>query len=139
MNTTRGVCPSGWVLPTEADWNALLASVGGEAQLLMSSTLWAGVAEGNTGFNALPGGLTDDDGAGAGLQGEFWPGASSLPAAASDGKAWFWTNNPTKVFRIQATPWDASAATGNWPEPGGNMDSHQHNRASVRCIKALTP
>ena len=132
--TYKEVCPSGWSRPTQSDWTALLASVGNDVTLLMSATQWAGTAEGNIGFNALPGGLTDDDGSGGGVQGEFFPGAQSLPATASGGNAYFWTDGGVFLIIGNTQASMVGAVTG-WPYPGGNFQGAQHNRASVRCVK----
>ena len=60
----RGICPTGWHLPTSADWSILINAVGGfnstTFSALKSQYLWiqqAGYIGTNTsGFNALPGG-----------------------------------------------------------------------------------
>lgn len=54
----RGVCPSGWHLPTNAEWELLLATVGNSGDFLKSKTTWTanGVGSDNYGFSALPAG-----------------------------------------------------------------------------------
>ena len=61
----RGVCPTGWHLPSQAEWEALFTAVGGAdsaAKKLKSTTGWASswVSNGNGtdayGFSALPSG-----------------------------------------------------------------------------------
>lgn len=57
----RGVCPSGWHLPTEAEWNTLFATVGGRSTAglqLKSTSGWNSGGNGKDafGFAALPAG-----------------------------------------------------------------------------------
>lgn len=67
---SRGLCPSGWHVPTDAEWTTMETTLGGslEAGGKMKSTgttLWANPNEGATnesGFSALPGGLINSDG-----------------------------------------------------------------------------
>ena len=54
----RNCCPTGWYVPSDADWTILVDYMGGEAVAgtkLKNSTIWNGTDE--VGFNALPGGL----------------------------------------------------------------------------------
>ena len=66
--TVRGVCPQGWHLPSESEWNALIAAVGGSSvagKALKSKTGWILSSDENTdafGFSALPVGGRFDDG-----------------------------------------------------------------------------
>ena len=60
----QGICPSGWHIPTYAEWEALFTAVGGQSaagKILKSQTGWYG---GNGtdvfGFSALPAGYKDD-------------------------------------------------------------------------------
>jgi len=64
MNDSRNICPTGWHIPTEADWTTLIDFLGGEelagGKLKESGTMhWADPNQGATnesGFAALPGG-----------------------------------------------------------------------------------
>ena len=65
----RGVCPEGWHLPSQAEWNALFTAVGGGATAgakLKSQTGWTafdGITnEDAFGFSALPAGFRYYDG-----------------------------------------------------------------------------
>ena len=65
----QGVCPDGWHLPSEAEWESLFTAVGGQltaGKKLKGTTLWKkkdGITnEDAYGFSALPAGLRDDDG-----------------------------------------------------------------------------
>lgn len=64
--SAKNVCPSGWHLPTDAEWTALIAYLGGEdvaGGKLKSTSNWASPNKGATnssGFAALPGGMHGD-------------------------------------------------------------------------------
>lgn len=60
---SRGLCPSGWHVPTLAEWTTLLTTLGGDAvaggKLKSTSTRWTSPntsAANSSGFTALPGG-----------------------------------------------------------------------------------
>jgi len=67
FNTAKTVCPSGWHLPSDAEWKILVSSVGGEktaGKYLKSTSGWNNVrgkkygnGEDKYGFSALPGGF----------------------------------------------------------------------------------
>jgi len=64
----RGICPSGWHIPSDGDWDTLITAVGGEAgagtKLKANSPLWNdnGKGEDTYGFSALPGGRGNSGG-----------------------------------------------------------------------------
>ena len=63
----RGVCPSGWHLPTQTEWNTLFTAVGGQSTAstkLKSSSGWNSDGNGTDsfGFSALPAGGRDNGG-----------------------------------------------------------------------------
>ena len=63
-NPVRGVCPSGWHLPTSAEWDTLLTEVGGAsvaAKALKSASGWddSGNGTDDFGFSALPAGYSN--------------------------------------------------------------------------------
>ena len=60
----RGICPEGWHLPMQAEWNALFTTVGGSSiagKMLKSTSFWSGEARGSDAyaFSALPAGVRD--------------------------------------------------------------------------------
>lgn len=78
-NTAVGVCPSGWHLPSRAEWSDLIAASGGfstAGKALKSFTGWSGYGGGVDTYNfwALPGGKRDADGvfAEVGIYGLWW-------------------------------------------------------------------
>jgi uncharacterized protein (TIGR02145 family) len=85
-NGNKNVCPVGWHVPTESDWNTLLTYLGGEMvaggkiKSICAST-WLtpnSAATNETGFTALPGGYRDATGPFdfAGLYAQFWSSTS---------------------------------------------------------------
>ncbi|WP_295037421.1 fibrobacter succinogenes major paralogous domain-containing protein [uncultured Fibrobacter sp.] len=75
----RGICPTGWHLPTKAEFETLFTAVGGSfqaAKRLKSASGWeaAGEATDAYGFSALPAGARDNKGAfsSPGLYAYFW-------------------------------------------------------------------
>ena len=82
----RGVCPSGWHLPSEVEWYVLDGNVGGwdVGTKLKSSTGWnsseyAPAGTDDFGFSALPGGDGNSDGNfnDAGYNGDWWSATES--------------------------------------------------------------
>jgi len=60
----RGICPKGWHIPSNADWDELIKTVGGEStagKKLKATSGWNGGGNGTDeyGFSALPGGIYD--------------------------------------------------------------------------------
>jgi len=78
-NPIRGVCPSGWHLPSDAERDALLTAVGGSStagKALKSTSGWYSDGNGTDayGFSALPAGYRDIDGVFyyVGIYATFW-------------------------------------------------------------------
>lgn len=77
----RGICPEGWHLPSDAEWETLFSAVGGKSiagTMLKSSSGWSYYkgASGNGsdayGFSALPAGYYDGNFEKAGEYAYFW-------------------------------------------------------------------
>ena len=76
----RGVCPTGWHLPTQTEWNTLFTAVGGSSTAgtkLKSTTGWNGSSGNGTddySFSALPAGGRYDYGSylNEGYNAYFW-------------------------------------------------------------------
>lgn len=107
-NGNKNVCPIGWHVPTETDWNTLLTYLGGETiaggkmKSICAST-WAAPNTGatnETGFTALPGGYRDATGPFdfAGLYAQFWAATSY-----DGGTAWMYmlSNNDALLGPVQ--------------------------------------
>jgi len=94
VNDSRGLCPSGWHVPTDGEWTDLENHItsqgfdGSEGTALKSTYGWyqGGNGTDNFGFSALPGGYRSHDLGrflDAGFNGSWW---SSSP---SGGDAWY--------------------------------------------------
>jgi len=114
----QGVCPSGWHLPSKAEWEILIALTGynGAAQLRPTS----GWSSGNAGtdnykFSALPGGFGD---------GNTW----FQPAGQNIGTWWFSTeNNSSSAYRLYLDSSSPAAVIDNTFQKQG--------LCSVRCVR----
>jgi uncharacterized protein (TIGR02145 family)/uncharacterized repeat protein (TIGR02543 family) len=83
-STAMTACPSGWHLPSSAEWDALMTAVGGSStagKKLKSISGWYNNGNGTDeyGFSALPGGYRSSDGdfGGAGNYGGWWTATES--------------------------------------------------------------
>jgi uncharacterized protein (TIGR02145 family) len=96
MEDPRRLCPQGWKIPSDDDWNELAAALGGTAiagdKLRSAGGAWAdGGGNNSSGFTALPGGYRwgfmgspSDDGQfnALGNVGAFWSSTDTIPAEA---------------------------------------------------------
>ena len=68
--TYKNICPTGWHVPTDAEWTTLTTYLGGESMAggkmkSTGTTYWSSESTGtdnSSGFSALPGGFRADDG-----------------------------------------------------------------------------
>jgi uncharacterized protein (TIGR02145 family) len=122
-NGGKNVCPTGWHVPSDAEWTTLTNYLGGEdiagGKLKETGlTHWKDLNTGatnETGFSALPGGYTYYDGTclGIGYSGHWWS-STEYPTAA--GWSRYMSYSYTKVFRT--------------------YHNKQYGR-SVRCVRDL--
>jgi uncharacterized protein (TIGR02145 family) len=117
---TKGLCPSGWHVPSDSDWTTLTTHLGGESiagskMKSTGTTLWTSPNPGATNeseFTGLPGGYRDIDG------GFYYIRYS----------AFFWS-----ATDIIYTVWFRNLNYSN-----GNVSRHStfpENGFSVRCLK----
>lgn len=121
---SRGLCPTGWHVPTHDEWNILEDNLGGSAiaggALKSLSALWNSPntgANNESGFSALPSGALDDKGV------HFWDKGKSIV---------LWSS----TFNTQATEQNAwvrelvfdSASVQRW-------EAYPSLGSSVRCLK----
>jgi uncharacterized protein (TIGR02145 family) len=106
VNDAKGLCPTGWHVPTDAEWTTLetylntvapTGSVGGKMK--KNDALWSTNTGTNTsGFSALPGGFRDGFGSFFGISSNafFWSATES-----ASGSAWLrgLNANNGSVFR----------------------------------------
>lgn len=121
-NAALNICPDGWELPFDEDWNALLNAVGGTeaaAVKLRTADGWQNRGTDDFGFSALPGGFRDNEGEfrGLGETGNFWSGATCHET------------NSQKFFGIGAYPNNFSMASY-----ASGVDATM--MMSVRCVVA---
>jgi len=118
--TAMKACPNGWVLPDDAEWQALVNFAGVEeaGKVLKSSSGWIQTGSGTDdfGFSALPGGFRYPSGLfiSIGLTGNWW--------------------SSTKNSASKSSLWDMSYS---WSYVYKNEDHHTYLH-SVRCVKANT-
>ena len=120
VHDPRGLCPSGWQVPTDAEWTLLSDGLGGHlvaANALKSGQEWFQTGGGSApnGFEALPGGQRMNAGnfQGAGTEAFFWT-LTELNSV----QVWF-----------RSMVWNATEVVRNSAEKNVGM--------SVRCIKAV--
>jgi uncharacterized protein (TIGR02145 family) len=89
--TAENVCPSGWRLPTDSEWENLVTMAGG--QTIAGNNLRIG----DLGFLALPGGFRNADGnfESAGANGNWW---TATDRGASEAKTWGITYSESKMY-----------------------------------------
>jgi uncharacterized protein (TIGR02145 family) len=152
--TTRGICPGGWHIPSDAEWTAMEVAAGMDAALASStetdvtgnyrgshanalrlvSSFWDGQsADDNnaSGFSAIPGGyrigtLSDIQSPVS----EVWTRAVGIYGERADG-ANFWTVTPDPTDQYRAFKRKlASVDAGVWRGP-----HWKYNAYSLRCVK----
>jgi uncharacterized protein (TIGR02145 family) len=92
VNDTRGLAPSGWHIPTDAEWTILTnylggTSIAGGKMKKNGTSNWKSPNTGATnesGFSALPGGSRESDGAftNVGNFGCWWSASENTPTTA---------------------------------------------------------
>jgi len=100
----QGVCPSGWHLPSDAEWDALMTAVGGSStagtKLKADSPLWNNNGKGTDefGFSALPGGIGSASGSfyDVGSYGIWW---SATEYSASNAYRRYMGYDDASVYR----------------------------------------
>lgn len=87
VNDPRGLAPTGYHVPSDAEWNTLITFLGGVSDAggkMKSTTLWNSpnvAASNSSGFTGLPGGYCYSDGTFGGLyiNGIWWSSSDSSP------------------------------------------------------------
>jgi uncharacterized protein (TIGR02145 family) len=93
VNNIAGLCPTGWHIPTDSEWEVLITYLGGDSLAggnikSAGATIWNAPnmgASNSSGFTALPGGnrLSDNSFYGINNYGHFWSSTQ-----ADDSIAW---------------------------------------------------
>jgi uncharacterized protein (TIGR02145 family) len=120
---TRKICPSGWGIPTDAEWLTLTNFIGTNpgTKLKKNSTLWStNTGTDNYGFSALPGGYRDVDG-----------GFTNI-----GGTAFFWSANESEVRAPLNRAWNRLMY--NYSGSVGRTNTSYNDKsvgASLRCLR----
>jgi uncharacterized protein (TIGR02145 family) len=114
----QGICPDGWHLPSRAEWNTLIAFVGGKdvaGRRLRSISGWYDNANGDDGygFSALPSGIRHGNGGfdNVGQNANFWSSSESSPDSSSQMYMYYTVRS------------------------AGPVDNAKNKAFSVRCVK----
>jgi len=101
--TAKTVCPSGWHLPSNAEWDSLFTAIGGTSTAgtkLKATSGWKNGGNGTDdyGFSAFPGGYSNSDGSfiNVGYNGYWW----SASGEASYAYAIYMNNNSASVSKF---------------------------------------
>ena len=114
----RGVCPVGWHLPSQTEWEALFAAVGGQStagKVLKSTSGWISSGDGTDAFafSALPAGYRSSEGHYS-FEGDY---------------AYFWSSTEDDSYYVYVVDLNYSY------DYAGQNDGYQDNGLSVRCLK----
>ena len=121
VNDPRGICPTGWRVPTHDEWSAVTQFLGGEKTAgtsLKTSTGWTPGFPGNnaSGFNGRPAGFRAADGSLGGIGGYgYWWSATASNINGAWGR--FVDYNQEGIFM---------------------MDGYKKSAFSVRCVRRPT-
>ena len=118
VNDIRGLCPTGWHIPSDEDWTTLIDALGGSlvaGSVLKSSEEWFnnGVGLALNDFEAFPGGQRMN--------------AGNFQGAGTD--AFFWTSTALNSVQVwfRSMSWNSAEVVRNPSETNVGM--------SIRCIK----
>ena len=114
VNDARGLCPSGWHVPSDEEWTELTEALGGKAVAgeKMKTDSWGG--SNSSGFSALPGGFRDD------YTGYFY--------GLGDFGLW-WSSSPSG-----SNAWNRSLYSG-YSSVYRDYYKYGRNGFSVRCVR----
>ena len=120
VNDTRGLCPSGWHVPSDGEWNVMTDHIGGASiagRQIKAERGWyyAGNGTNSTGFSGLPGGAFYSE-TGTGI----WSGIKLA--------GYWWSSTPHGS--------EAWSRYMHYVNASVDRDVHdKRNGFSVRCIK----
>lgn len=118
VNDARGLCPSGWHVPSDGEWTTLTDGIGGA--LTGGNTLKAGFGWFNNGNGSSPNGF------------DAFPGGQRMNAGNFQGAgtdAFFWTSTALSSVQVwfRSMGWNLPEVVRNPAEKNVGM--------SIRCIK----
>ena len=118
VNDERGLCPSGWHVPSEGEWYDLVSQFGGNSSAgeeLKSTYGWSFSGQGTneSGFNGMPGGKRQD--------------GSGYFSSAGDIGGW-WTATPySSLARYSELKFNSGGVTNSYAD--------RETGFSVRCVQ----
>ena len=132
----KGVCPSGWHIPSDANWNTLINYAGGQAtagKKLKATSGWPnsygenGNGTDNYGFSALPSGF------GGGCKSCIGHGSDgSFEIVGYRGYWWSATENNARGYEYEAV---CRTIDYYGSDRVSNTNEYKVNFLSVRCVK----
>ncbi|MGB1056710.1 MAG: fibrobacter succinogenes major paralogous domain-containing protein, partial [Flavobacteriales bacterium] len=130
----RGLCPSGWHVPSDGEWTVLTDHLGGESVAggQMKSTYgWGDDGNGtnSSGFTGLPGGYRGNSFASAGGWGAWWSSTPTPP----DG----WLQGSGGWSRLMTNSWDFvdNQILAGEGQGVGRFETAPGSGQSVRCVR----
>jgi len=121
----RGVCPTGWHVPSRAEWNILIAAAGGQSKMLKSTTGWPDVtinirrSSGSSEWAAISSNGTDDY------------GFSALPDDNAYSGSWWTATGCDVYYAYKRIIYSGQGGQSGVPE---YLPSKDHG-TPVRCVK----
>jgi len=142
-NIAKKVCPSGWYLPSQNDWNVLTEHIGGadtEGTRLKTKSGWndGGNGTDNYGFSALPGGRSSQDGDFnfAGNVGFWWSASEKStknayyrPLRNDSAKAYWNDVNKSYLFSVRCIQGKVNSG-----EAGGKIQADSQETAKKSTV-----
>jgi len=132
--TAKTVCPSGWRLPSQAEWDVMTAYIGGastEGKKLKAASGWSNNGNGTDdyGFSALPGGYGSAGGAfrDVGDAGQWWSATESISSYASaryvyySGENAYWYDEMKGAFVSVRCLQDYSSSSSSVPSSSSSI------------------
>jgi uncharacterized protein (TIGR02145 family) len=148
-NTAKTVCPSGWHLPSRAEWNSLVSSAGGAStagKKLKAASGWNNSNGTNDyGFSALPGGYRalDENFNAVGDEGYWW--TSERTNVKTENCEWYdyvvgiytaWlVNTCSSTYHWETYYRGMHQSNDNVYVGSGPGDNYQDHGFSVRCVQ----
>ncbi|MEI7451839.1 MAG: FISUMP domain-containing protein [Candidatus Falkowbacteria bacterium] len=118
LKNVQGICPSGWHIPNDVDWKAMIKYLGGDdvaGDKLKAASVWGDKANNSSGFSALPSGQFFGERGFVAMYGKFFLQGSG---------AVFWSSSYNSRWTLLKD--DSKFDLGN------KISTHG---LSIRCIK----
>jgi uncharacterized protein (TIGR02145 family) len=121
----RGLCPTGWHVPTNDEFRELTGLLGDNAgKVLKADDTWQDAADGS------PGTGTDD----VGFRALPTNHRTMLGTYIPDGMGWYWTSTINTESPMPIKPPSCLSLQASIPQ-AFHMDTQLYNEMAVRCVK----